>query len=134
MFSKTYYSQFRRSKVQRNIEQLKSGELNLNQKNKYDCSSFNNLKLSHKNITSPTLKSDNENKVDDSIVEQLLKEIEKAKNYQLEIPELDYKTTTNIEMLKNIIFKYEQIKNNSNFSKLDNFKLLKNQIIEIKVG
>ena len=119
----------------RNIEAAKIWKTkSLNQKNKYDCSADNNdAKFSHKNKTSSSLKSDNENKIDDSIVESLLNEIEEAKNYQLEIPDLDYKTTTiNTEMLKNINFKYEQIKNNLSYTKSDNFKILKKQIAEIK--
>lgn len=120
---------------QRNIEAAKIWKTkSLNQKNKYDCSADNNdAKFSHKNKTSSSLKSDNENKIDDSIVESLLNEIEEAKNYQLEIPDLDYKTTTiNTEMLKNINFKYEQIKNNLSYTNSDNFKHLKKQIAEIK--
>lgn len=120
---------------QRNIEAAKIWKTkSLNQKNKYDCSDDNNnAKFSHKNKASSSLKSDNENKIDDSVVESLLNEIEKAKNYQLEIPDLNYKTITiNTEMLKNINFKYEQIKNNPSYTKSDNFKLLKKQITEIK--
>lgn len=119
---------------QRNIEASKIWQTkSLNQKNKYDCSSDHNKKMSHKNISSPIIKLNKLNDKLNELVDSLLNEIEKAQNYKLEIPDLNYRTTTvNIEMLKNIIFKYEQIKNQFIQKKNDKFNLLKKQMTEIK--
>lgn len=116
---------------QRNIEAGKMWKSkSLNQKKEYDCSS-NNKKFSHKDISSESIKSNNSNDKLNIMVENILKEIDEARNYKLEIPDLNYTTTTiNTEMLKNIIFKYDQIKSQLSQLSTDRVNLLKKQILE----